>query len=96
MRRLLLDPASRTLYAGAWKEGVLRSKDGGRTWTRIGGEPPHPDVVALALESATSLLVGFEGNGVWRLDLAAAASSAASPAAPKPAAPRAGPAAAKK
>ncbi len=85
-RRILLDPASGTLYAGTWKEGVLRSRDGGKTWARFGGEPPHPDVVALALESPTSLLVGFEGNGVWRLDLAAAASAAASPAAPKAAA----------
>lgn len=85
VRRILLDPASGTLYAGTWKEGVLRSRDGGKTWDRFGGEPPHPDVVALALESPTSLLVGFEGNGVWRLDLAAAASAAASPAAPKPA-----------
>ncbi|HMM33877.1 MAG TPA: hypothetical protein PKA62_03975 [Thermoanaerobaculia bacterium] len=92
VRRILLDPASGTLYAGAWKEGVLRSRDGGKTWAPFGGEPPHPDVVALALESPTSLLVGFEGNGVWRLDLAAAASAAASPTVPKPAAaPKAAP-----
>jgi len=43
-------------------------KDGGKSWTRIGGEPPHPDVVALALEPNGTLLVGFEGGGVWRLD----------------------------
>ena len=88
VRRILLDPASGTLYAGAGKEGVLRSTDGGKTWARLGGDPPHPDVVALALESPKSLLVGLDGNGVWRLDLAAAAS--APPAAPKPgAAPKA-------
>jgi photosystem II stability/assembly factor-like uncharacterized protein len=79
VRRLLLDAASGTLYAGAWKEGVLRSRDGGKSWTRIGGEPPHPDVIALALESPASLLVGLDGNGVWRLDLAAAASTGAAP-----------------
>ena len=88
VRRILLDPASGTLYAGAWKEGILRSRDGGKTWVRFGGEPPHPDVVALVLESPSSLLVGFEGNGVWRLDLAASTSAAASPAAPRPAAAR--------
>lgn len=81
VRRLLLDPASGSLYAGAWKEGVLRSTDGGKSWTRIGGEPPHPDVVALALEPGGALLVGLDGGGVWRLDLARAA---ASPATPKP------------
>jgi len=87
VRRILLDPASGTLYAGAWKEGVFRSTDGGKTWARFGGEPPHPDVVALALESPKSLLVGLEGNGVWRLDLAAATVAPATPpTAPKPAA----------
>jgi photosystem II stability/assembly factor-like uncharacterized protein len=92
VRRLLLDPASGTLYAGAWKEGVLRSTDGGKTWARFGADPPHPDVVALALESPASLLVGFDGNGVWRLDLAAAAAAAAASkpsAGPKAAGPRA-------
>lgn len=89
VRRILLDPASGTLYAGAWKEGVFRSTDGGKTWARFGGEPPHPDVVALALESPKSLLVGLEGNGVWRLDLAAAT---VVPAAPKAAGPPKAPA----
>ena len=83
VRRLLLEPSSGALYAGAWKEGVLRSTDGGKSWRPVGGAPPHPDVVALALESPASLLVGLDGNGVWRLDLAAAAAApAALPKAP--------------
>lgn len=81
VRRILLDAASGALYAGVWREGVLRSKDGGRSWSQVGGKPPHPDVVALVLESSSSLLVGIEGNGVWRLDLAGATKAAAAGAA---------------
>lgn len=67
VRRLLLDPATGTIWAGALREGVLRSTDGGKSWARVGGEPPHPDLAALALEPSGDLLVGFEGAGVWRL-----------------------------
>ena len=70
--RLLLDPSTGSIWAGALKEGILRSTDGGKTWARVGGEPPHPDLVALAFDPAGTLLVGFEGNGVWRLDPAKA------------------------
>jgi photosystem II stability/assembly factor-like uncharacterized protein len=72
VRRLLFDPASGTIWAGAWREGILRSTDDGKSWSRIGGDPPHPDVVALALESPKALLVGLDGGGVYRLDLASA------------------------
>jgi photosystem II stability/assembly factor-like uncharacterized protein len=72
VRRLLFDPASGTIWAGAWREGILRSTDEGKSWSRIGGEPPHPDVIALALESPKALLVGLDGGGVYRLDLASA------------------------
>ena len=72
VRRLLFDAASGTLWAGAWREGILRSTDEGKTWSRIGGDPPHPDVVALALESPKTMLVGLDGGGVYRLDLASA------------------------
>jgi len=95
--KILVDPASPDdvlvasmgpLYTDGGERGLYRTTDGGKTWARLGGDPPHPDVVALALESPKSLLVGLDGNGVWRLDLAAAAS--APPAAPKPgAAPKA-------
>lgn len=73
LTRLLLDPSTGTIWAGAVREGILRSTDGGKSWTRLGGEPPHPDLAALALEPSGTLLVGFEGGGVWRLDPAKAA-----------------------
>lgn len=72
VRRLLLDPATGTIWAGAFREGILRSTNGGKSWSRVGGEPPHPDLAALALEPSGALLAGFEGGGVWRLDPAKA------------------------
>lgn len=65
---LLFDAASETIWAGAVKDGIYRSADNGKTWSRAGGEPPHPDVTDLALEPK-SLLVGFSGGGVYRLDV---------------------------
>lgn len=81
--RLLLDPSTGTIWAGAIPEGILRSTDGGKSWARVGGEPPHPDVVVLALEPPATLLVGFEGNGVWRFDPAKAVTTPVAPAKPK-------------
>ncbi|MBK9964490.1 MAG: hypothetical protein IPP07_06170 [Holophagales bacterium] len=78
--RLLLDPASGTIWAGAVREGILRSTDGGKSWAHVGGAPPHPDVVALALDPSGTLLVGFEGNSVWRFDAAKAVTVASKPA----------------
>ena len=43
------------------------------------GDPPHPDVVALALESPKALLVGLDGGGVFRLDLASATATPLKP-----------------
>ncbi|MBK5260557.1 MAG: hypothetical protein JJE51_13275, partial [Thermoanaerobaculia bacterium] len=61
VRRVVVDANSGTIWAGAWSDGILRSTDDGKTWSRIGGEPPHPDLVALTMESPKSLLVGFDG-----------------------------------
>ena len=74
MQCLLVDPDSpRTIYAGQWKKGVFKSTDGGATWVNIGGEPPHPDIVQLAIDRSAPghLLVGTGGGGVWRLDASA-------------------------
>lgn len=84
VQTLLVDSATPgTVYAGTWRKGVLRSKDGGKSWARLGGDPPHPDCAALALEpGTTNLLVGFGGAGVWRLDIAAAEKAPPPAAAP--------------
>jgi hypothetical protein len=71
VQMLLTDPAAPgTLYAAAWGKGVYRSADGGRSWTLVGGPPPHPDVMTLALDGTAPgrLLVGTGGGSVWRLD----------------------------
>ena len=83
VRRLVLDPATGTIWAGAFREGILRSTDGGKSWTRVGGDPPHPDLAALALEPSGALLAGFEGGGVWRFDTAKAVMTPARPSKPK-------------
>ena len=74
---------SKTLYAAVWNKGVYRSRDGGRSWSRVGDAPPHPDVIALAPDPSAPgrLLVGTGGGSVWRFDTAAAA---ADPAPPRP------------
>jgi photosystem II stability/assembly factor-like uncharacterized protein len=79
---LLVDPAEgRTLYAGTWKKGVFRSRDGGASWAPIGGEAPHPDILALALDYANPgrILVATAGRSVWSLDTKAAAATAPAP-----------------
>jgi hypothetical protein len=71
VQALLVDPsASATLYAAIWRKGIYRTSDGGKSWARIGGDPPHPDVVALALDPSGPgrVLVGMSGGSVWRLD----------------------------
>jgi hypothetical protein len=75
VQTLLLDPSAKTIYAGTWREGVFASKDGGRHWVKVGGEPPHPDIVSLALDASGPgrLLAGTGGGSVWRLDTTAAA-----------------------
>ena len=60
-------PGSRVLYAGAWEEGVLKSTDGGQSWTRVltamtpavaAYVPFHKVMVALAPPSAPPLPAG--------------------------------------
>jgi hypothetical protein len=81
VRALLLDPGAGSIYAAAWKKGIFASKDGGKSWTLVGGSPPHPDVIALALDRSGPgrVLVGTGGGSVWRLDTTAAPPPAAEP-----------------
>ena len=62
-----------TLYAATFRQGVYRSTNRGATWTRVGGEPPHPDAITLALDPSGPgrLLVGMSGGAVWRLEIGA-------------------------
>ena len=86
---LRIDPDGSTIDAAVWKKGVFRSTDGGVTWARIGGEPPHPDVLTLAADPSSPgrLLVATGGGSVWRLDTAAV-EKPEKPASPPAATPR--------
>lgn len=75
VQALLVDPASpSTLYAAVWTKGVFKSADAGKTWARVGGEPPHPDPVALAIDYSAPgrVLIGTGGGSVWRVDTTSA------------------------
>jgi len=91
---LLLDPSTPgRLYAACWSKGIYVSSDSGKTWARVGGDPPHPDTITLALDFSAPgrLLVGTSGGSVWRLDTTAvekAAPAAAPKKAPAKAAPK--------
>jgi photosystem II stability/assembly factor-like uncharacterized protein len=89
VQALLVDPgAPSTLYAAVWKRGVFKSSDAGKTWGRVGGEPPHPDPVALAIDYSAPgrILVGTGGGSVWRVDATAVEKAGEKPAEKSPAA----------
>lgn len=64
---LAIDPiVPGTIYAGTLEQGILKSNDGGQTWTEINGwipsvvyqgEPKTPRVTLLAIDPATSSIV---------------------------------------
>lgn len=56
-----------TLYAGTPFSGVLRSADGGGTWTLTGGVGDDLDVTALLLQDDGDLFAGTDDEGVYRL-----------------------------
>ena len=72
---------------------MFRSRDGGTSWTPIGGEAPHPDLIVLAPDYANPgrILVGTAGRGVWSLDTKAAGAAPPPPSTPKKAAPAGSP-----
>ena len=72
MQALIADDSG-TLYAATFRQGVYRSANRGATWARVGGEPPHPDAITLALDPTGPgrLLVGMSGGSVWRLEIGA-------------------------
>ena len=71
---LAVDPTNPdVLYAGgndhpyhdeALGLGVMRSRDGGRTWESLNGDLPNRKVTCIVV-SAGRILVGTGGNGVW-------------------------------
>ncbi len=59
-----------TLYAGTRHDGLFRSKDSGRTWTRIGAQFKRRWVrlVVVGPQSSGPLIVSILGQGLFRSD----------------------------
>src|SRR5207244_1366544 len=58
------------LYVGGPGAGVLRSDDGGQSWTAIDGDLPSREVAAFALHSfrPDTLYAAIDGQGVFRTE----------------------------
>ncbi len=56
------------VYAGTWQHGVLRTRDGGRTWVVASQGLPGADVRALAIDPTDSriLYASLENGGLYK------------------------------
>jgi photosystem II stability/assembly factor-like uncharacterized protein len=63
---LAINPKTQALYAGTMKNGLLESRDGGKTWTALGGKIQKTWVSDIALDPRHSgvFYVSTRGNGV--------------------------------
>lgn len=58
-----------TQYAGTRYFGVMRSTDGGQTWTPLtNGLSGSEDIRAIAFDASNTMYVGSFGNGVYRMN----------------------------
>jgi hypothetical protein len=62
---LALDEADGFIYAGTFKDGVMRSADGGSTWTTLGLSGEYVRGMALSPTDPNTLYVATYGDGVW-------------------------------
>ena len=70
---LALDPHDpRRLYAGAFDQGLFRSRDGGRTWDDVGAGIPHRRVLSVAISPSDrpgdrgAVFAGTEPSSLYR------------------------------
>lgn len=66
---LAIDPRdANTVYAGTVQGGVLRTRDGGRTWTPLNAGLRGVDVRALAIDAQNPLVMyaGVENGGLYK------------------------------
>ena len=69
VRAVAVDPASGTVYAGAF-HGVFVSKDGGESWKAANESLPNTDVRALAVAgSPPRLWAGTAGGSLFSTEL---------------------------
>ncbi len=66
------NPGAQTLYLGTRDTGVLRSDDGGSTWSRLANSPQGEEIVDLAVVDlvggAYQIFALTAGASVWRSD----------------------------
>jgi photosystem II stability/assembly factor-like uncharacterized protein len=69
-RSVACDPDdAEVLYVGLGNGRILRTTDGGETFSRLDGGPPRVPIAYLAISPHDGALwVATEGNGVWILD----------------------------
>jgi hypothetical protein len=60
------DPAMSLLYAATFDDGVMRSPDGGHTWTTIGLAGFYLRSITIDPSNTDTILVATYGRGVWR------------------------------
>jgi photosystem II stability/assembly factor-like uncharacterized protein len=73
VRAIVIDPINaQILYAADHRTGVYRSIDRGTTWSKVNQGLSTRAVTALSLSAdGRFLYAGTDGEGVFRLDLAA-------------------------
>ena len=54
------------IFAGLKSGGVIRSDDGGATWSSSNAGLPALPITAVAAQSAETVLVAVEGDGLWQ------------------------------
>lgn len=62
---IALDPArASVLYAGGWASGVMKSEDGGQTWSRLRLDMRNVTTIAIAPARPQTIYAG--GDGIWK------------------------------
>jgi hypothetical protein len=70
---IAVDADRSLLYAGTFDDGVMRSADGGATWSRIGLGGKYLRSLVMDPNDPDTLFAATYGNGVWRTTAASGA-----------------------
>ena len=72
---IVVDAARSLLYAATFDDGVMRSADGGATWTKIGLAGKYLRSLVMDPNDPNTLFAASYGNGVWKTTAASGAPS---------------------
>lgn len=65
-RLIAIDPGSGLLYAATYDDGVMRSADGGTTWTALGLAGQYLRSLAMDPQNSDVLYAATYGDAVWK------------------------------